>query len=170
MDDLPKRKHPRLKEYDYSSVGSYFITFCSKDKKQILSRVVGRAVLCPPHIALTPLGKVVADCIEHAHTVYPTVTIDKYVIMPNHVHILMTIHAVAGNGGQRTGRPTAQNIVHAIKNATARKFSKGLWQDSFYDHIIRDQLDYDTIWRYIDDNPAKWHLDQFYIPDGEDHP
>ena len=90
--------------------------------------------------------------------------------MPNHVHILMTIHAVAGNGGQRTGRPTAQNIVHAIKNATARKFSKGLWQDSFYDHIIRDQLDYDTIWRYIDDNPAKWHLDQFYIPDGEDHP
>ena len=106
MDDLPKRKHPRLKKYDYSSVGSYFITFCSKDKKQILSRVVGRAVLCPPHIALTPLGKVVADCIEHAHTVYPTVTIDKYVIMPNHVHILMTIHAVAGNGGQRTGRPT----------------------------------------------------------------
>ena len=98
MDGLPKRKHPRLKEYDYSSVGSYFITFCSKDKKQILSRVVGRAVLCPPHIALTPLGKVVADCIEHAHTVYPTVTIDKYLIMPNHVHILMTIHAVAGNG------------------------------------------------------------------------
>ena len=48
MDGLPKRKHPRLKEYDYSSVGSYFITFCSKDKKQILSRVVGRAVLCPP--------------------------------------------------------------------------------------------------------------------------
>ena len=106
MDDLPKRKHPRLKKYDYSSVGSYFITFCSKDKKQILSRVVGRAVLCPPHIALTPLGKVVADCIEHAHTVYPTVTIDKYVIMPNHVHILMAIHTVAGNGGQRTGRPT----------------------------------------------------------------
>ena len=148
MDGLPKRKHPRLKKYDYSSVGSYFITFCSKDKKQILSRVVGRAVLCPPHIALTPLGKVVADCIEHAHTVYPTVTIDKYVIMPNHVHILMTIHAVAGNGGQRTGRPTAQHIVH----------------------IIRDQLDYDTIWRYIDENPAKWHLDRFYIPEGEKHP
>ena len=60
--------------------------------------------------------------------------------------------------------------LYTIKNATARKFSKGLWQDSFYDHIIRDQLDYDTIWRYIDDNPAKWHLDQFYIPDGEDHP
>ena len=82
----------------------------------------------------------------------------------------MTIHAVAGNGGQRTGRPTAQHIVHAIKNATARKFSKGLWQDSFYDHIIRDQLDHDTIWRYIDENHAKWHLDRFYIPEGEKHP
>lgn len=170
MGSLPKRKHPRLKEYDYSSVGSYFITFCTKDKKYILSRVVGRAVLCPPGVHLTPIGKVVADCIERAHAVYPTVTIDKYVIMPNHVHILMTIHAAAPDGGQRTGRPTPQVIVHAVKNATARHFSKGLWQDSFYDHIIRDQLDYDTIWRYIDDNPAKWHLDQFYIPDGEDHP
>ena len=95
---LPKRKSNRLPQFDYGTVGAYFITICSRDKAKVFGRVVGGGVLDAPRIALTPLGKVVADCIEHTHTVYPTVTIDKYVIMPNHVHILMTIHAVAGNG------------------------------------------------------------------------
>ena len=61
-------------------------------------------------------------------------------------------------------------VVRIFKGRVAHRAGHSVFQRSFYDHIIRDQLDYDTIWRYIDENPAKWHLDQFYIPDGEDHP
>ena len=104
---LPKRKHPRLKQHDYSEPGAYFITVCTKNKAHILSRIVvdlpssvGRDALIPPRVQLLPAGKIVDDLIRRTETVYDNVTVDAYVIMPNHLHILFHIHAPGNGGGQ----------------------------------------------------------------------
>ncbi len=65
---------------------------------------------------------------------------------------------------------TIPAFVSTLKRMTNRTSGVQLWQRGYYDHIIRDQLDYDTIWQYIDENPAKWPHDQFYTSDGEEHP
>ena len=92
----PARKHPRLKEYDYAQPGSYFITVCTKDKRCILGRVVGRGDLTPPGILLTPTGKTVLRYTRTIADAYQNITLDRFVIMPNHVHLLLTIHAAGG--------------------------------------------------------------------------
>ena len=100
MDGLPKRKHPRLKNHDYSEPGAYFVTVCTKNKEHILSRIVAadpspvrRDALIPPRVQLLPAGKIVDDLIRRTETVYENVTVDAYVIMPNHFHIILHIHA-----------------------------------------------------------------------------
>ena len=94
-----------MKQHDYSEPGAYFITVCTKNKAHILSRIVvdlpssvGRDALIPPRVQLLPAGKIVDDLIRRTETVYDNVTVDAYVIMPNHLHILFHIHA-PGNGG-----------------------------------------------------------------------
>ena len=91
MDRLPKRKHPRLKNHDYSEPGTYFVTICTKNKAHILSRIIAadplsvrRDALIPPRVQLLPTGKIVDDLIRRTETVYENVTVDAYVIMPNH--------------------------------------------------------------------------------------
>lgn len=177
MGKLPKRKHPRLKQHDYSEPGAYFVTICTKNKAHILSRIIAadplsvrRDALIPPRVQLLPTGKIVDDLIRRTETVYENVTVDAYVIMPNHLHILFHIHAPGNDGGMGASRPTIHQMVRAIKTGTTRQLGHSIWHTSYYDHVIRGARDYDEILRYIQNNPAKWHLDQFYIPDGEEHP
>ena len=166
MNERTKRKHSRLKTYDYTNNGCYFVTFCTKDRAHILSNIVGRGALTPPQVELTDIGKIAAEVIERTSVVYPGISIDNYVIMPNHVHLLIRISRV--DGGVRAPRPTEsgsvsiQEIVKAIKGITARRTGIKLWQTSFYDHIIRDDEDYQTRFRYIEENPAKWQQDKYY--------
>ena len=161
-----KRKHSRLKVYDYANSGCYFITFCTKDRAHVLSRIVGRGALTPPQVELTEIGKIAAEVIERTSMVYPGISIDNYVIMPNHVHLLIRVSPV--NGGVRAPRPTDNRsmsipeVVKAIKSITTRKIGTKIWQTSFYDHVIRDDEDYQTRFRYIEENPAKWQQDKYY--------
>ena len=99
--------------------------------------------------------------ILHTEQIYPNVTVDRYVIMPNHIHILFTIHA-ENNGGVGAPRPTLPLIVRAIKGMTTREIGETIWQASFYDHVVRDEIAYQEIWRYIDDNPRCWQQDECY--------
>lgn len=177
MDGLPKRKHPRLKNHDYSEPGAYFVTVCTKNKEHILSRIVAadpspvrRDALIPPRVQLLPAGKIVDDLIRRTETVYENVTVDAYVIMPNHFHIILHIHAPKNSGGMRASRPTIHQMVRAIKTGTTRQLGYSIWHTSYYDHVIRGPWDYDEILQYVQNNPAKWHLDRFYIPEGEKHP
>ena len=88
----PKRKHPRLKEYDYSQNGCYFVTSCTNNRQEILCRIaVGRGDLTPPSTELTPWGKTVEKYIFGIEKAYPHISVDHYVIMPNHVHLLLRI-------------------------------------------------------------------------------
>ena len=151
-----------MKQHDYSEPSAYFITVCTKNKAHILSRIV---VDLPPSV-----GKIVADLIRRTETVYDNVTVDAYVIMPNHLHILFHIHAPGNGGGMGASRPTIHQMVRAIKTGTTRHLGHSIFQTSYYDHVIRGPRDYDEIFQYIQNNPAKWPHDQFYTSDGEEYP
>ena len=164
MSGLQSRKPTRLKNYDYSSPGAYFLTICVKDMRCLLSSVVGADDPGGPHVCLTYRGTIVADVLEKTETHYPDIRIDKYVIMPNHVHILLRV--VRDPGAPRSSPPTnaVSKYVTALKKFTNRAFGENLWQRGFHDHIIRDDTDYLRRWQYIDENPKKWSMgkDEYY--------
>ena len=102
---------------------------------------------------------------------YQNIGIDKYVIMPNHLHLIIKItdnNGASGTPHQRcVGDATPYNnllssFVGALKRFTNKTANCNIWQKSFYDHIIRDETDYLKIWNYIDTNPQKWAEDKYY--------
>ena len=120
---------------------------------------------------LLPAGKIVDDLIRRTETVYDNVTVDAYVIMPNHLHILFHIHAPGNGGGMGASRPTIPpKWFVPSKRGLHRRLGHSIFQTSYYDHVIRGPRDYDEIFQYIQNNPAKWPHDQFYTSDGEEHP
>lgn len=154
------RKDIRLKEYDYSTPGGYFITICTEGKKCIFG-TVGAASGRP---SLSGYGEVVAEEFAHISKVYPNVRLDKSVIMPNHVHMILVIENGEG-GGRPKAAPTISQVVNQFKGAVTKTIGHPVWQKGFYDHIIRNQEDYLRIWEYIDTNPLKWTLDKYYTPE-----
>ena len=155
----PKRKPTRLKEFDYSSNGAYFITICTHNKEKILCDIVGEGLCALPQLKLTEIGEIVNESIIYINDNYDGICIDKYVIMPNHVHLIVSKQT----GGH--GDPPLQiyDIIGRFKSFTDCKYKTALWQRSFHDHIIRDENDYLKIWNYVDSNPLKWDEDCFYI-------
>ena len=155
------RKHPRLKDFDYSSAAAYFLTLCTDKRAEILCRIVGRDDLgAPPDIILSDAGKVAEKYIRAIPSAYENVIVDKYVIMPNHVHLLITITDTQRRAV--SSRPTVSQIIGAFKRFSNKECGCQLWQTSFYDHIIRDDQDYIARWNYIDSNPIKWAEDEYY--------
>lgn len=167
--ELPKRKHPRLKNYDYSSNGYYFITFCVENPKVKLSTVelsmVGRGLdpaVAKATVTLTDYGKIVEEEILDVQKKFEIIKIDKYCIMPNHVHLIIVIDDFGVSAGSRP-RPTVPDIMKIIKSKSARRFNqidstpgRKVYQTSYMDEIIGSVKYYEEVWRYIDENPAKW--------------
>ena len=167
--DYPVRKRNRLQKYDYSQNGAYFITFCTEEKKALLCRIVGDGVLDVPEVQLSQYGQIVKEQLETVNSVYQNVRIDKYVIMPNHVHLIVSIDAgedgTAYSGTSSAASPTNAEIpqlVSTIKRFCNRRIGKNIWQRSYYDHVIRDEADYMTKRKYVEDNPAKWVSDPYF--------
>ena len=159
MVDYPKRKKNRLENYDYSQNGAYFITICTDDRKCLLSRIVGATLGRPAYAELTAWGKCVEHAILRIPECYPDVRLEKYVIMPNHIHLLLMIDTL--HGRPRVA-PTISRIVQQTKGLATRLIGHNIFQKSFHDHIIRDDAHYRMIWQYIDTNPARWQQDCFY--------
>ena len=183
-DRRASRKPLRLRDYDYGRGGMYFVTICTKDKVCCLSRVeapgsVG-ALHEAPAVTLTDLGQMVDKMILSLPNRYPGVQIEKYVVMPNHVHLLLYLpppetgaHRDAplptgktGKGGTRT--LLAQMVGYVKMNVSKEAHVKypdlQLWQPRYHDHVVRGEADYLRIWNYIDTNPAKWAKDKYYVP------
>ena len=166
---FPKRKPNRLKKFDYSQNGAYFVTVCTQNKQCILGKIVGQG-LAPAAVELSLYGKTAEKYILQLEQRYSRIKIEKYVIMPNHIHMLIFIDNsnVCATAGA-SPCPTLSDVICAFKSLTAiecRKRGyqmKKFFQTSFHDHIIRDEADYLKIWNYIDTNPAKWQEDCFYI-------
>lgn len=157
-----KRKLIRLNGYDYSNAGSYFITICSKDKKPIFSRIVGVGDLDDLRVCLYRYGEIINNNIEYMNEIYDYIEIDNYVIMPNHIHILISVYS---GGMSRSPSPTHEVIptfVRTLKRFVNKEAGENIFQRSYNDHIIRDERDYLARWKYIDNNPIKWELDDLY--------
>jgi len=135
--ELPKRKPTRLKGYDYSTPGMYFVTICTHNRKCILSHIVGDGLCDLPHNELTGIGKDVEFSIQYINNHYSDVRIEKYVIIPNHIHLIVDLNLSGGHGN-----PPLQDVIGQFKSYTTKKYGDILWQRSFHDHIIRDESDY----------------------------
>ena len=143
-----KRKNPRLRDYNYALRGYYFITICTDDKKHIFGEIV------EDKIQLNEIGKLAYKNIENLENVYDTVNVDKFVVMPNHIHMILII--------DKETDLTLSRIIKQYKEWITKTIKKPIWQKSYYDHIIRNEKDYYRIWKYIDENELKWSLDKYY--------
>ncbi len=171
------RKKNRLSGYDYSQNGAYFITICAHNHKHLFGEIENVGEGFPlPSVQLNSNGKKVNEYIGKISAKYVSVKIEKYVIMPNHVHLIILINgdefgSVGQNPDNGTGNPspTVGNIVGWFKYQTTKTINEmqntpgvKLWQRSYHDHIIRTEKSYGEIWQYIDTNPLKWQDDCYH--------
>ena len=165
----PKRKGNRLTDYDYSRNGAYFITICTQGRQQILwesdtfteDENVGASIARPQHPpALSEAGKIIEQCILEIPARYPHISVEKYAVMPNHVHLLLLIQRE--QDGRPMVAPTVSTVMQQFKGIVSNQLSRSIWQKSFHDHIVRTGHGYAQIWQYIDTNPQLWHKDCFY--------
>jgi putative transposase len=155
-----QRKPNRLKEYDYSTAGYYFVTICAKDRICWLGEVVDEKML------LNNLGKIVQNCWLDLPNHYKNIALDEYIVMPNHFHGILIIQPV-GDGFKPS--PTRMHgmseIIRGFKTFSSRKINdlKQIhfhWQRSFYDNIIRTDESLNKIREYIKNNPKQWLRDE----------
>ena len=159
--EFPKRKQNRLTEYDYSTPNAYFITICVEKRKNLFWTDVGAIIDRPKNVPLTALGRMVQRSITGIPLHYPAVSVDHYVIMPNHVHLLLQIHS--DPDGRSMIAPTISTVVRLLKGTVSKYAGFSVWQKGFYDHVIRADADYLEIWNYIEGNPGRWTEDKLYI-------
>lgn len=136
------------------------MTICTRNKAHILWDTAVGATLGRP--CLSETGCVVDDEINRISLVYPNVRIDKYIIMPNHIHLIIAIETGPSPDGRPRVAPTLSQIIQQTKGIISRRVGFPIWQRSFYDHIVRTEEDYLNIWNYIDTNPIKWEQDCYY--------
>ncbi len=162
---METRKPTRLKDYNYSTPGKYFITVCVKNRKQILGEIVGCGDFDAPQMVLSEYGKILNRYINLMNDKYSHIKSEKYVIMPNHFHIIIEIIDYKNGGSSTSAEPYNNEIskyVSLLKRYCNREYGENIWQRSFNDHIIRSDKDYFKIWEYIDTNALKWKEDCFY--------
>lgn len=173
MHDLPRRKSIRLPGYDYAKENWYFITICAQNRRCIFGKIIGENQYWSPygHIAKSEWLKL--------RSRYPNITLDEFVIMPNHIHGVISVGATlaVARDSQSQNRagvnpaPTLGQIIgsyksivvrHSIDIATSNKREIGkMWQRNYYERIIRDRGELDRIRAYIANNPENWHNDSF---------
>ena len=153
--DLPKRKNIRLNDYNYSSNGAYFITICTKNKENLLWKNVGANCVRPlDQLPLSKIGIVIENEIYKLNTVYENIKVDKYQIMPNHIHLIIFIYE--DSNGRTQFAPTISRIIKQFKGSITKQTGFSIWQKSFYDRIIRNENEYQSVWNYIHNNPLKY--------------
>jgi REP element-mobilizing transposase RayT len=164
--DKRQRRSIRLKDYDYSQAGAYFVTICTYNKEWIFGNVVNGEMM------LDEYGKVAREEWDRSAEIRREVELDFFVVMPNHIHGIVVI--VESNVGA-TGRsplpkgPTPKSIgamVAGFKSAATRRINelrgtpyKLVWQRNYYEHVIRNEDNLNEIREYIVNNPLKWDLD-----------
>ena len=163
--ELPKRKQNRLTKYDYSTPNAYFITICTKNRKNLFWRDAEIIIDRPKNVLLADLGIIVQRSIENISKHYPAISVDHYVIMPNHIHLLLQINTDVS--GRSIIAPTMSTVVRLMKGTVTKQAGFPVWQKGFYDHVIRNDNDYRDIWNYIEGNPSKWSEDKLYISESQ---
>ena len=156
MPNLPKRKQIRIENYDYSTSGAYFITICTANREKIFWNNIGADIIRPQNIPLSAIGKIAQQGILQIENHYANVFVDKYCVMPDHIHLILRIDAEYD--GRILSAPTVSTVVGSMKRWISKQAGKPIWQKSFYEHTIRNQTDYNEIWQYIENNPLKYFI------------
>lgn len=174
----PNRRSIRLKDYDYSKAGLYFITICTQDKKHLFGKIYNKKMF------LNDAGKMIKNVYDDIPHFYKNFRNDKICIMPNHIHFIIEIlknHNPSCNltliESERVQGPaptllseiianfksiTTQKYISGIKNNSWINFNKRLWQRNYWEHIIRNSEDLNEIKKYIRENPKNWHSNDFF--------
>ncbi len=163
MKERPTRKPNRLHGYDYSQNGAYFVTVCTKNRVEYFWEPnVGAIIDRPPWDAiLSREGRIVRQSIQMLKTQYPFLLLENYVIMPNHIHLLLLFQYP--DSGRSVSAPTdLSTVVRHMKGYATREIGFNLWQKSFHDHVIRSEKDHKMIFDYIEQNPENWKQDCFF--------
>ena len=152
---LPNRKKQRLEGFDYSSENYYFITICTNNKKKLFGD--------PGN--LNVFGEIAKERLLDIPNHHQGVKIDKFVIMPNHVHAIVVLGCTGKIPDHKI--PNLSVVIGSYKSGVTREIHRyepeiEVWQSSFNEHIIRNNDDYSSIWRYIDRNPERWNEDGMY--------
>lgn len=154
MEAQPKRKPIRIENYDYSAPGAYFVTICTANRARIFWKAVGADIIRPQDVPLSTIGQIVEQSILQITDHYENVSVDKFCIMPDHIHLIVRINADVN--GRMVSAPTVSTVVGSMKRWVSKQIGRSIWQKSFYEHGIRNQQDYDEIWEYIENNPLKY--------------
>ena len=155
MKDFPKRKSTRLKEYDYSQFGYYFITICMKNRKEFFSKIENSLVV------LSKFGKLIDEVLINIPSYY-NVEIDCYIIMPDHIHLIIIL-----DKDENKKNYSLSDVMGKFKSFSCKKIREVLeddekfeWQKSFYDRIIRNEKELYQIRKYIKENPLRWEIEK----------
>jgi putative transposase len=173
MPSESKRKSLRLPGYDYSQAGAYFVTICAQARKSLFGKVLG------DEMHMNEYGRTVQGGWRKLPSHYPSIQLDYFTIMPNHVHgIICLVGAgftrpeilsfpVGGETPPRQQFPNLSAIIgyfkfHSTKQINEIRHTPGakVWQRGFYDHVIRNDESLNRIRNYIITNPNRWHLDR----------
>lgn len=171
------RRSIRLKEYDYSMPGGYFVTICTIDKIILFGEIING------EMQLSPQGMIAQQCWDEIPQHFHNVELDAFVCMPNHVHGIINIydttvvgtrHAVSLQGNEHYAKPvhgSLSTIVRSYKSAATKRIHEinntphtQIWQPRFYEHVVRGEKDLHNIRRYILGNPSQWESDEEYPP------
>jgi len=161
------RRSIRLRGYDYSQAGAYFVTICTNNRECLFGEVVDG------EMRWNDAGRMVNKCWYEIPAHFPHVELDAFVVMPNHVHGIIVVGAPfmaphdsgAMNQGAMNRAPTLGGMVRSFKAVATRRLRQAgcsafAWQRNYYEHIIRNEESLDRIRRYIADNPARWSFDR----------
>ena len=185
--ETPQRKQNRLSEYDYGQEGAYFVTLCTQNRARLFQTElpgVGNDLCVIPHgpwaipgktdiakqndtqvvpydaIPENTANQIIHKWVRETMNKFPNIAIDQYVVMPDHLHLIVTIK-------ERHAGRSLPDVMQFFKTMTTNEYMRGvrdgilipfngkLWQKSYYDHVIRNQQDYNEVWEYIQNNPIK---------------
>ncbi len=170
-----RRRSLRLKEYDYTQAGAYFITICTQGRACLFGEVVDGSM------CWNAAGQLAAIMWTDMSVRFPGIDLDAFVVMPNHVHGIIVLPDRAIVGAPRVGAreraatraaPTVGDVVGAFKSLFTVQYIRGVkenrwqafdrrvWQRNYYEHIIRDETELARLRRYIDENPLRWEFDR----------
>jgi putative transposase len=162
--ELPQRKSPRLKGFDYSNSAYYFITICTINKKELFGNITNT------RIELNERGIIIDNCWNKLPDHFTNIELDYYVIMPNHFHAIIIMNGPVGLRSPQPGINTnifsLSQIIAYFKYQSTKEINKiftggvnKIWQRSFYDRIIRNEHELYNTRRYIEQNPLKWGIE-----------
>lgn len=173
-----QRRSIRLKDYDYTQEGAYFITICTNQKERVFGAIING------EMSLSGCGDVASKRWQSIPAHFPHIGLDEFTIMPNHVHGIIIINKPVGapvpvkattsnDKAERFGTPTTGSIptiIRSYKSAVTKELNQGeqsrrksVWQRGYYEHVIRNEDSMEKIREYIHYNPMKWCDDKYYV-------